>query len=91
MRWYAVEGARKTLFVSDDITAYYALPASEFHQLIHKTLFWFQGSVDDGNEEQKRDLRSRGLSLVPLSCMSYVTGDGGGGIWPQPNYGGGGT
>ncbi|XP_050267528.1 transcription factor bHLH110 isoform X1 [Quercus robur] len=50
------------------------------------------GSVDDGNEERKRDLRSRGLSLVPLSCMSYVTGDiGGGGIWPQPNYGGGGT
>lgn len=47
--------------------------------------------MDDGNEEQKRDLRSRGLSLVPLSCMSYVTGDGGGGIWPQPNYGGGGT
>lgn len=48
--------------------------------------------MDDGNEERKRDLRSRGLSLVPLSCMSYVTGDsGGGGIWPQPNYGGGGT
>lgn len=48
--------------------------------------------MDDGNEERKRDLRSRGLSLVPLSCMSYVTGDSGGGaIWPQPNYGGGGT
>ncbi|KAG6648599.1 transcription factor bHLH110 isoform X1 [Carya illinoinensis] len=50
------------------------------------------GSVlNDGNEEPKRDLRSRGLCLVPLSCMSYVTGDsGGGGVWPPaPNYGGG--
>ncbi|KAG6785749.1 hypothetical protein POTOM_007333 [Populus tomentosa] len=41
-------------------------------------------------EEPKRDLRSRGLCLVPLSCMSYVTSDGGGGgIWPPPNFGGG--
>lgn len=44
----------------------------------------------DDNEEQKRDLKSRGLCLVPLSCMSYVTGDGGGeSIWPPvPNFGG---
>lgn len=50
------------------------------------------GSMDDGNEEPKRDLQSRGLCLVPLSCMSYVTGDsGGGGVWPQPNFGGGGN
>ncbi|KAL5557991.1 hypothetical protein UlMin_034202 [Ulmus minor] len=45
------------------------------------------GLKEDGNEELKRDLRSRGLCLVPLSCMSYVTGDGGGGgFWP--NFGG---
>ncbi|KAL9358661.1 hypothetical protein Peur_046784 [Populus x canadensis] len=45
-----------------------------------------------GDEEPKRDLRSRGLCLVPLSCMSYVTSDGGGGgIWPPPNFGGGRT
>ncbi|EXC25054.1 hypothetical protein L484_021925 [Morus notabilis] len=44
----------------------------------------------DDNEETKRDLKSRGLCLVPLSCMSYVTGDGGGeSIWPPvPNFGG---
>ncbi|KAB5568216.1 hypothetical protein DKX38_002009 [Salix brachista] len=43
-----------------------------------------------GGGEPKRDLRSRGLCLVPLSCMSYVTSDGGGGgIWPPPNFGGG--
>ncbi|XP_021672019.2 transcription factor bHLH110 isoform X3 [Hevea brasiliensis] len=52
----------------------------------------FQGStMEDGNDDEpKKDLRSRGLCLVPLSCMSYVTGDGGGGgIWPPPNFGGG--
>nr|GEZ66374.1 transcription factor bHLH110-like [Tanacetum cinerariifolium] len=40
-------------------------------------------SLEEGNEEPKRDLRSRGLCLVPLSCLSYVT-DGGGGVWPGP-------
>lgn len=40
-------------------------------------------SLDEGNEEPKRDLRSRGLCLVPLSCLSYVT-DGGGGVWQGP-------
>ncbi|KAJ6920744.1 transcription factor bHLH110-like isoform X2 [Populus alba x Populus x berolinensis] len=45
---------------------------------------------NSGGEESKRDLRSRGLCLVPLSCMSYVAPDGGGGgIWPPPNFGGG--
>ncbi|KAK6939498.1 hypothetical protein RJ641_029029 [Dillenia turbinata] len=40
---------------------------------------------DDGNEEPKQDLRSRGLCLVPLSCISYVTNDGGcPGVWPPP-------
>lgn len=37
----------------------------------------------DGKEEATRDLRSRGLCLVPLSCLSYVS-DGGGGIWSGP-------
>ncbi|XP_044510948.1 transcription factor bHLH110-like isoform X1 [Mangifera indica] len=48
------------------------------------------GSMGEGvKEEPTRDLRSRGLCLVPLSCMSYVTNDigGGGGIWPPPNFG----
>ncbi|XP_057469409.1 transcription factor bHLH110 isoform X1 [Actinidia eriantha] len=39
------------------------------------------GPTEDGTKEPKRDLRSRGLCLVPLSCLSYVT-DGGGGVWP---------
>nr|XP_043615490.1 transcription factor bHLH110-like isoform X2 [Erigeron canadensis]XP_043615491.1 transcription factor bHLH110-like isoform X2 [Erigeron canadensis] len=38
------------------------------------------GRMNDGSREAKRDLRSRGLCLVPLSCLSYVT-DGGEGIW----------
>lgn len=40
------------------------------------------------NEERKRDLRSRGLCLVPLSCLSYMT-ESGGAVWPPPNFGGG--
>lgn len=42
-----------------------------------------------GDEVSKPDLRSRGLCLVPLSCMSYITNDGGGGgMWAPhpPNY-----
>lgn len=44
--------------------------------------------VESGNEERKRDLRSRGLCLVPMSCLSYVA-DSGGGVWPPPTFGGG--
>ncbi|XP_076924937.1 transcription factor bHLH110-like [Bidens hawaiensis] len=41
------------------------------------------GQMEDGNPRVKRDLRSRGLCLVPVSCLSYVT-DGCEGIWPAP-------
>lgn len=58
-----------------------------------------QGSIpQEEGEEETRDLRSRGLCLVPLSCMTYVTGDGGdggggvgSGFWPTPPGFGGGT
>ncbi|GMP44893.1 hypothetical protein CsSME_00013634 [Camellia sinensis var. sinensis] len=50
-----------------------------------RTIRGGQGSAEDGNEEPKRDLRSRGLCLLPLSCLSYVT-DGGGGVWPPANF-----
>lgn len=49
------------------------------------------GSHNNNNnnkEERKRDLRSRGLCLVPLSCLSYMT-DTGGAVWPPPNFPGG--
>ncbi|KAG4193703.1 hypothetical protein ERO13_A06G007900v2 [Gossypium hirsutum] len=52
-----------------------------------------EGSMMEmGNEEETRqDLKSRGLCLVPLSCMSYLTTDNGGGgssgsFWPPPNF-----
>ncbi|XWS21033.1 hypothetical protein CRYUN_Cryun30bG0020400 [Craigia yunnanensis] len=49
-------------------------------------------TMENGNEEEpRRDLRSRGLCLVPLSCMSYVTTDSCGGIWPPPPNLSGGT
>ncbi|XP_038991459.1 transcription factor bHLH110-like [Hibiscus syriacus] len=43
-----------------------------------------QGASPMEEEEAQRDLRSRGLCLVPFSCMSSVTSDSGGGIWPPP-------
>ncbi|XAR64143.1 hypothetical protein NMG60_11024381 [Bertholletia excelsa] len=43
------------------------------------------GLAADGSEEPRRDLRSRGLCLVPLSCLSYVA-DGGGVVWPPPHF-----
>ncbi|GLT41092.1 hypothetical protein SLA2020_151820 [Shorea laevis] len=46
-------------------------------------------TMEEGSEEARRDLRSRGLCLVPSSFTSYVTGDSGGGLWPPPNFGGG--
>ncbi|PPR89340.1 hypothetical protein GOBAR_AA31343 [Gossypium barbadense] len=48
--------------------------------------------MEMGNEEETRqDLKSRGLCLVPLLCMSYLTTDNGGGgssgsFWPPPNF-----
>ncbi|XP_059637245.1 transcription factor bHLH110-like isoform X3 [Cornus florida] len=44
------------------------------------------GTMEDDNEEAKRDLRSRGLCLVPLSYLSYVTDTGG--VWSPPNFSG---
>ncbi|CAI9786573.1 unnamed protein product [Fraxinus pennsylvanica] len=43
-------------------------------------------STDDENNEPKRDLRSRGLCLVPSSSLSYVTDGGGAAVWPQPQF-----
>ncbi|KAM0035498.1 putative transcription factor bHLH family [Helianthus debilis subsp. tardiflorus] len=39
-----------------------------------------EGSIKDGNEDIKRDLRSRGLCLVPISCLTYVSYTGGN-VW----------
>ncbi|KAH6755851.1 hypothetical protein C2S53_007334 [Perilla frutescens var. hirtella] len=46
------------------------------------------GLAENENEEQKRDLKSRGLCLVPLSCLSYITDGGGAAVWPPPHFGG---
>ncbi|XP_022941478.1 transcription factor bHLH110-like isoform X1 [Cucurbita moschata] len=49
----------------------------------------YRSPVEGGHEGQlDRDLRSRGLCLVPLGCLSYVAGDGGG-IWTPPGFSGG--
>ncbi|KAL0432401.1 UNVERIFIED_CONTAM: Transcription factor [Sesamum latifolium] len=47
------------------------------------------GGIDQNESEAaKRDLSSRGLCLVPLSCMSYITDGGGAVLWPPPHFGG---
>ncbi|XP_057731433.1 transcription factor bHLH110-like isoform X1 [Arachis stenosperma] len=45
-------------------------------------------AIGGGNGEPKQDLRSRGLCLVPLSCMSYIAGDASNDAWQQSNFGG---
>ncbi|XP_020524714.1 transcription factor bHLH110 isoform X1 [Amborella trichopoda] len=42
----------------------------------------------DGDGEPKRDLKSRGLCLVPLSCTTLVTSDNGAPLWPPSKFGG---
>ncbi|KAH9605526.1 hypothetical protein KSS87_023154 [Heliosperma pusillum] len=45
--------------------------------------------ISDENEANKQDLRSRGLCLVPLTCMSYITSDceiTGPSAWPPHNF-----
>ncbi|KAK4390729.1 Transcription factor [Sesamum angolense] len=46
------------------------------------------GPTHNEHEEPKRDLKSRGLCLVPLSCLSYITDGGGPAVWPPPHFGG---
>ncbi|KAG5030160.1 hypothetical protein JHK82_013759 [Glycine max] len=45
-------------------------------------------SEQDSQEEQKKDLRSRGLCLVPVSCTLQVGSDNGADYW-APAFGGG--
>ena len=62
---------------------------SEFNLCNYYYYYIFQSPVEGGHEGQlDRDLRSRGLCLVPLGCLSYVAGDGGG-IWTPPGFNGG--
>ncbi|KAL3840288.1 hypothetical protein ACJIZ3_024879 [Penstemon smallii] len=56
-----------------------------------KTSRVIKGVATDQNEnyeESKRDLKSRGLCLVPLSCLSYIADGGGAAVWPPPHFGG---
>ena len=45
-------------------------------------------SEQDSQEEPKKDLRSRGLCLVPVSCTLQVGSDNGADYW-APAFGGG--
>ncbi|XP_039018531.1 transcription factor bHLH68-like [Hibiscus syriacus] len=43
----------------------------------------------DSNEDPKKDLKSRGLCLVPVSCTLQVGSDNGADYWTPPPFGGG--
>ncbi|CAI0628790.1 unnamed protein product [Linum tenue] len=45
-------------------------------------------TTSDHQQEQEKDLRSRGLCLVPLSCTLQVGNDNGADYW-APSFGGG--
>lgn len=51
----------------------------------NRTMMQGGSLLEDQSEEPKQDLKSRGICLVPLSCLSYIT-DGDGGVWPLPNF-----
>lgn len=62
------------------------MPNHLWHQTLN--LIYVQGPAENENEEAKGDLKSRGLCLVPLSCLSYITDGGGAAVWPPPYFGG---
>ena len=45
--------------------------------------------LQDSNEEPKKNLKSRGLCLVPISCTLQVGSDNGADYWAPPSLGGG--
>ncbi|CAI9763742.1 unnamed protein product [Fraxinus pennsylvanica] len=45
-------------------------------------------AAESENEDSKGDLTRRGLCLVPVSWLTYVTDGGRGAVWPPPHYGG---
>ncbi|KAJ0746692.1 putative transcription factor bHLH family [Helianthus annuus] len=59
-------------------------------QLLNDSCMKMKGSAleQDPHEEPKKDLRSRGLCLVPVSCTMQVGSDNGADYWaPAPNGG----
>ncbi|KAI0496769.1 hypothetical protein KFK09_023093 [Dendrobium nobile] len=57
-------------------------------QLLNDNCMKKRGPPDqDGNDETKKDLRSRGLCLVPVSCTLHVGSDDGADYW-SPSLGG---
>ncbi|XP_019192305.1 PREDICTED: transcription factor bHLH68-like isoform X2 [Ipomoea nil] len=64
-------------------------------QLLNDNCLKRKGTSDhhqpqDGDEEAKKDLRSRGLCLVPISCTLQVGSDNGADYWAPAAFGGGG-
>lgn len=57
-------------------------------QLLNESCMKRKGASEESQEEEKKDLRSRGLCLVPVSCTLQVGSDNGADYW-APALGGG--
>lgn len=57
-------------------------------QLLHENCLKRKGGPDQESYEEPKDLRSRGLCLVPVSCTLHVGSDNGADYW-APALGGG--
>jgi hypothetical protein len=58
------------------------------HIFVKIYVYIFIGSCLQDNQDQPKDLRSRGLCLVPVSCTQHVGSDNGADYW-APAIGGG--
>ncbi|KAF5748567.1 Basic helix-loop-helix DNA-binding superfamily protein [Tripterygium wilfordii] len=77
---YSVQGERNCIFPED--------PGQLLNDSCMKRKLGPDHEQDCINEEGKKDLRSRGLCLVPVSCTLQVGSDNGADYW-APAFGGG--
>ncbi|KAK4391685.1 Transcription factor [Sesamum angolense] len=71
---HPAEGERNCLFPEDS------------GQLMNENCIKRKGISEESDEEPKKDLRSRGLCLVPISCTLHVGSDNGADYW-APAFG----
>ncbi|XP_012469038.1 transcription factor bHLH68 isoform X2 [Gossypium raimondii] len=77
----SVQGERNCIFPED--------PGQLLNEKCMKKRKGGPADLQDSNEEPKKNLKSRGLCLVPISCTLQVGSDNGADYWAPPSLGGG--
>ncbi|KAG8487494.1 hypothetical protein CXB51_016241 [Gossypium anomalum] len=77
----SVQGERNCIFPED--------PGQLLNEKCMKKRKGSPADLQDSNEEPKKNLKSRGLCLVPISCTLQVGSDNGADYWAPPSLGGG--